>query len=37
MENLDKRFPLATVPGPLADTQKKNLRNDGESRCGWLN
>jgi len=22
--------------GPLANTHKKNLRNDGEYRCGWL-
>ena len=28
--NLDKR-------GSLADSQKKNLRIDGESACGWLN
>jgi len=33
---LDKRAQLATVWGPLAKTQKNNLRNDGESRCGWL-
>jgi len=36
VEYLDKRDPLATVPGPLANAQKKNLRNDGESGCGWL-
>jgi len=34
MVNLDKRGPLAAVRGPLANTQKKNLRNDGESVCG---
>jgi len=22
--------------GPLTSAQKKNLRNDGESGCGWL-
>jgi len=36
MVNLDKRGPLAIVCGPLANTQKKNLRNDSESGCGWL-
>jgi len=22
--------------GPLANTRKKNLKNDGETGCGWL-
>ena len=34
-ENLAESGPLATVGGPLANTQKK-LENDGESGCGWL-
>jgi len=33
--NLDKKGPLATVSGQLANIQK-NLRNHGESGCGWL-
>ena len=37
MVNLDNWVPLANVRGSLGNTQKKNLRNDGESRCGWLN
>jgi len=36
VENLAKRGPLATVRGPLANTQKKNLLNDDESGCGYL-
>jgi len=35
VENVAKRGPLATLRGPLANT-KKNLSNDGESRCGWF-
>jgi len=35
--NLNKWGPLANVRGPLGYTQEKNLRNDGESICGWLN
>jgi len=34
--NLAERSPLDTVAGPLANTQKQNLRNDGESGWGWL-
>jgi len=34
--NLDKWGSLATLRGPLANTEK-NLRNDGEPGCGWLN
>jgi len=34
--NVNKRGPLANVRIPLANTQK-NLRNDGEAGCGWLN
>jgi len=34
--NLDKTGPLATVRGPLVNTQRKNFRNDGGSGCGWL-
>jgi len=37
VEKLDIKSPLATVRGPLANTQKQNLRNDGESGCRWLN
>jgi len=35
--NLAETDPLATVGNPL-DSQhsEKNLRNDGESGCGWL-
>jgi len=29
--NVAERDPLATVGGPLANTQKKNLKNVGES------
>jgi len=36
MENLAKRDHLATVRGPLANNQKKNMRNDGEPGCGLL-
>jgi len=35
--NLDKRDRLATVRGPLSNTQEKNLKNDGECGCRWLN
>jgi len=38
-ENIAERSPLAIVRDiatVLANTQKKNLRNDGESGCGWL-
>jgi len=34
--NLAGRGPLATVGDPLANAQKKNVRNDGGSGCGWL-
>jgi len=36
VENLATREPLATARGPLANNQKKNLRNDGGSGRGWL-
>jgi len=35
-ENLAERGPLRTVWGSLANTQKKYLKTDGESGCGWL-
>jgi len=34
--NLAETSLLATVGNLLANIQKKNLRNDGESGCGWL-
>jgi len=36
VQNVDKRSALVTVRGPLANNQKKNLRSDDESGCGWL-
>jgi len=33
--SIGKISPLASLWGPLAKT-KKNLRNYGESGCGWL-
>jgi len=34
VEKLAKRGPLSTARGPLANNQKKNVGNDGESGCG---
>jgi len=34
--NLIETRLLSTVGNLLAKTQKKNLRNDGESGCVWL-
>jgi len=36
VENLVKRGSLATERDALANAQQKNLRNDGETACGWL-
>jgi len=35
-KNLVESGPLASVRDLLVNTQKKNLRNDSESGCGWL-
>jgi len=34
-ENFVERGPLATVGVPTSQHSEKNLRNDGESECGW--
>jgi len=35
-ENFAERGPVATEGDILVNTQKKNLRNHGGYRCGWL-
>jgi len=36
MGNLADRGTLASVSDLQVNTQNKNLRNNGESGCGWL-
>jgi len=36
MGNLAERGAVASVGDLQVNTQKKNLRSNGESGCGWL-